>query len=96
MARAKPDKQKPRHVCGDCIHLYACQSWNMGGMANTTADNCINFQKDDHIHAHWIFTKTEQYCSHCTAAIDSDDNADAFRFDYCPWCGAKMDEDGEG
>lgn len=53
-------------------------------------------------HAHWIieeFEKTEKKfisCSECRSTIDCDITfIDENEYDYCPYCGAKMDEKSE-
>lgn len=40
-------KNKSFKRCGDCIHLSACSSWNignLGGMCNTDATHCVNYE----------------------------------------------------
>lgn len=37
-------KNKSFKLCGDCIHLLACTSWNSGTLKNTDATNCANYQ----------------------------------------------------
>lgn len=36
-----------KKICGDCLHYNACAAWNIGGLANTDAGNCINYAKGD-------------------------------------------------
>lgn len=36
---------KPRRVCGDCIHYNACSMWNVGSLLNTNAENCVNYER---------------------------------------------------
>ena len=31
-------------VCGNCIHLSACNGWNHGSMENTNAEHCVNYE----------------------------------------------------
>ena len=44
-------------------------------------------------HAHWIEDDREATCSDCKCVTF---NWAAWSFDYCPFCGAKMDGKGEG
>lgn len=41
----KKQPTKPNNVCGDCLHYYACSSWNVGSLLNADADNCVNFER---------------------------------------------------
>lgn len=44
-------------------------------------------------HAHWIEDEREATCSDCKCRTF---NWAAWSFDWCPFCGAKMDGKGEG
>ena len=44
-------------------------------------------------HAHWIEDDREATCSGCKSRTF---NWAAWSFDYCPFCGSKMDGKGEG
>lgn len=35
---------KPDRICFECLHYEACQSWNIGSLVNTAADNCVNYR----------------------------------------------------
>ena len=35
---------KPDHICFECLHYEACQSWNIGSLVRTKADNCVNYR----------------------------------------------------
>jgi hypothetical protein len=37
-------KKKTEPKCGDCIHYCACQSWNIGNLANALSTTCANFE----------------------------------------------------
>lgn len=37
-------KAKAGWTCGDCIHYCACQSWNIGNLANALSTTCANFE----------------------------------------------------
>lgn len=43
------------------------------------------------VHGHWVFRREMMYCSECAAAWDRIYTID---YNYCPNCGAKMDEEG--
>ena len=96
---------KPTRVCGDCIHLYACIAWNLGSLRDANAMHCINFQKSEIKHAHWMDENTRPksaqfMCSECgqTAYFPQNNRVpESGRYcgyRYCPMCGAKMDEVG--
>lgn len=40
---AKKKAQKGR-TCADCIHEYACQTWNIGTLHNADASSCVNYE----------------------------------------------------
>ena len=35
---------KPDRICFECLHYEACQSWNIGSLVKTAADNCVNYR----------------------------------------------------
>jgi len=35
-----------RKICGDCIHRWACASWNIGDLSFTDATHCTNYQNE--------------------------------------------------
>ena len=45
--RRKADEKKavkPDRICFECLHYEACQSWNIGSLVKTAADNCVNYR----------------------------------------------------
>ena len=34
----------PDRICFECLHYEACQSWNIGSLVKTSADNCVNYR----------------------------------------------------
>ena len=37
-------KEKKQKICGNCVHLYACGSWNIGSLFNADAEHCVNYE----------------------------------------------------
>lgn len=37
-------KSKPLKTCADCIHEFACATWNIGNIHNMDATNCTNHE----------------------------------------------------
>lgn len=37
--------KQPSRTCGECIHQWACGSWNVGMLTNAAADHCTNYEK---------------------------------------------------
>ena len=37
--------RKPKRVCGDCIHIWACSSQKLGYIDNADATNCLVYEK---------------------------------------------------
>ncbi len=37
-------KSKRARCCGDCIHEYACQAWNIGTIHFADASGCANYE----------------------------------------------------
>jgi hypothetical protein len=37
--------RKPKRVCGDCIHIWACSSQQLGNIENADATNCLVYEK---------------------------------------------------
>ena len=35
---------KSDRICFECLHYEACQSWNIGSLVKTAADNCVNYR----------------------------------------------------
>ena len=48
------------------------------------------------VHGHWCWEGRFKACSVCGSYIDWDDTLGANHWSYCPYCGAKMDGDGNG
>ena len=92
-----------RYIDADSIQ-YASGSIGGVGIANITFKKNIDAVPSADvvqvIHAHWVGTEYDGYadgnpvyftyeCSHCGDEIDTDGNEP--NFNYCPYCGAKMD-----
>lgn len=43
----KSISREPEQICGNCIHIAACQSWNVGFLDNTDATHCVNFERSN-------------------------------------------------
>lgn len=53
--------KKPAKTCGECIHEYACQAWNIGGhLHDTDASSCINYETVRDSAAYYIGYKEGQ------------------------------------
>lgn len=86
-------------TCKDCIHCEVCDFISITNDI-TIAKSCDHFKnKADYAgvkRGEW-FVKEFSYskfitCSVCNSVIDSSyTNIDENEFDYCPYCGAKMD-----
>lgn len=45
MASEKRRKNEKREQkCADCIHLAACQAWNVGSIVNALSTQCANYE----------------------------------------------------
>ena len=69
MSGRKKTKKENTRVCGDCIHLCACNAWQIGTLDNADATHCINYDT------------VESWCSWCklkrTAKTGEANNAPA-------------------
>ena len=75
--------------CSKCYHKKVC----IDGANYKTARNCKNYVPVADVqevkHGHWeIGYFHDRVCSCC--AHPSNDLSD-YPYNYCPWCGAKMD-----
>ena len=90
---------KPDRICFECLHYEACQSWNIGSLVETAADNCVNYRasvnrgKEDLSRKETPMKITEihvdeYYCPACGAENNCDQGCvqDA----YCPACGQRL------
>lgn len=63
---------------------------------STVWEQCIeiiNSLPDEQKHGHWEKLYNKNYkCSVCGAWYETDEEEEILDFDYCPRCGAKMDE----
>ncbi len=41
---AKKKKQIFQKTCSDCVHEFACQTWNVGNIHNMDAERCSNHE----------------------------------------------------
>ena len=41
---AKKKKQISKKTCSDCVHEFACQTWNVGNIHNMDAERCSNHE----------------------------------------------------
>ena len=55
---------------------------------NQQAENLIKLLAEVRKHGRWIFDDDEGLKCSCCFLVDRDMNY----YDYCPWCGAQMDE----
>lgn len=96
-----------KRTCGECIHEYACSMWSIGMIHNMNAENCCNFEtvKDSSAyliglldkdavpvrHGKWVYHDDDvmpwNSCSLCGCTA-----FDLHGANYCPNCGARMDE----
>ena len=77
--------KKPVRKCGECIHYYACSSWNVGTLLQTDASHCVNYEKSSK-QGNWNKAHSDYWtyvCSECGRVEDT-------RHNYCPNCGADM------
>lgn len=44
MKRAAAKGATPARECFHCLHYEACQSWNVGSLASTNAEKCVNYR----------------------------------------------------
>lgn len=81
-------------ICKDCIHEQCCRIWEPNEKYFEKADenNCVAFKnKTDFVevvHGKWIYNGaiwSNWTCSNCNNDVDD------FELNYCPNCGAKMD-----
>ena len=104
----KSKSVQAKRTCGECIHEYACAAWLVGGyIHNMNAANCCNYEtvKDSSAyliglldrnavpvrHGKWVHHDDDvmpwDSCSLCGCSA-----FDLHGANYCPNCGAKMDE----
>ena len=43
----KKAKSVSNQQCGDCVHHWACATWNVGSIASMDGTNCANFERFD-------------------------------------------------
>ena len=41
----KKAKSVSNQQCGDCVHHWACATWNVGSIASMDGTNCANFER---------------------------------------------------
>jgi len=95
MKRAAAKGATPVRECFHCLHYEACQSWNVGSLASTNAENCVNYRESAEIAAfinqpvgEWKLVGFDHglkivECSIC--------NKRAYGSTcYCPNCGKRM------
>ena len=93
---------KPDRICFECLHYEACQSWNIGSLARTAADNCVNYRASVDVRpvvrGTWVgiddFPHDDWECDHCGCVVENTDDPWNY-FHFCPNCGADMREKGE-
>lgn len=90
---------KPDRICFECLHYEACQSWNIGSLVGTAADNCVNYRASVN-RGKWIDMGDFISCSACNATRLKEFKSDygkVMRLDartnFCPNCGADMREE---
>lgn len=86
---------KPDRICFECLHYEACQSWNIGSLVRTKADNCVNYRASVDVRpvvfGHWVYEepngansfKGAYWCDQCY-------QPEPYRKNFCPNCGADM------
>ena len=94
---------KPDRICFECLHYEACQSWNIGSLVKTAADNCVNYRAS--VNRGKNVTEEnpvdQLICSECglilegyhRRVIDDDEGFEIyyeFKPNFCPSCGADM------
>ena len=84
--------KKPVRKCGECIHYYACSSWNVGTLLQTDASHCVNYEKSRKKGEWKPIEKGEKGYSagdfRCSAC--GQPNKCYCLTDFCPNCGADM------
>ena len=91
--------------CDTCLHEKVCALWRANECqdASCYSDDCYTPAADvaEGRHGRWIdrmlddFRKYECACSECGARYigDYDQYCEPTEFNYCPNCGAKMDDE---
>lgn len=93
---------KPDRICFECLHYEACQSWNIGSLVNTAADNCVNYRASVNreneaadvrpvVRGEWEW-EMYQYTPHCSicGGPGFPGPANGKKYNFCPNCGADM------
>ena len=82
---------KPDRICFECQHYEACQSWNIGSLVRTAADNCVNYRASVDVRSvvrgKWI--DTDNYYQRWKCSVCGCHTRDAAP-NFCPNCGANM------
>ena len=82
-------------TCRDCIHYEVCQ-YHIDEETKMTINECGRFKnKADFVevkHSKWIWLEGILYeCYECGAKTEVDEKMNQPLYQYCPYCGAKMD-----
>lgn len=65
--------KKFKRTCEQCIHEYACQSWNIGSIQNMDATNCKNYETVKDSTAYFLGVRSAEddaYSRGCLAGIE--------------------------
>ena len=66
-------KKEVTNTCEQCIHEYACQSWNVGSIQNMNAKNCVNYETVKDSNAYFLGVRSAEddaYSRGCLAGIE--------------------------
>ena len=66
-------KKKEIRTCEQCIHEYACQSWNIGSIHNMNATNCTNYETIKDSNTYFLGVRSAEddaYSRGCLAGIE--------------------------
>ena len=78
--------------CKDCIHISACEAWNVGDITNMDCTNCAIYETEK------LCSMTDDagdwICSNCGAELTDELNfvVRESNAHYCPNCGAIIKE----
>ena len=104
---AKVVGQMARYIDADKFHEWVYPNWSYCAQNDDDFHEAIDAQPTADvapvIHAHWEYRydtgiyQTEFLCSRCKGLIETYScTVDEVEYEYCPHCGAKMDEKEEG
>lgn len=90
-------------TCKDCIHYEICSFWSATDLDDDKAyEDCYGpFKNKEDFkeikHGRWIYKRTYYEADECNCSLCNQlmTTAKGIRMNYCPKCGAEMDEEEE-